>query len=123
MIIGVPKEIKTDENRVAITPSGVNAFVSRGHTVLIERSAGVGSGIEDADYERAGATILPEAEEVWQRAEMILKIKEPVEPEIDRMREGQIVFTYLHLAANRELTLAMMERGVVGIAYETIQLP
>jgi alanine dehydrogenase len=122
MIVGVPREIKTDENRVAITPAGVSAFAGDGHTVLIEKGAGVGSGISDEAYAAAGAEICDRVEEVWKRSEMIVKVKEPLDPEFDLMREGQVIFTYLHLAADRRLTEKMMEKKVVGIAYETIQL-
>jgi alanine dehydrogenase len=122
MIVGVPKEIKPDENRVAITPAGVSAFVGHGHTVLIERSAGGGSGISEEAYIHAGAEICEKAGEVWERADMIVKVKEPLEPEFGLMREGQVLFTYLHLAADRELTQKLVDKGVVAIAYETIQL-
>jgi len=122
MLIGVPKEIKTDENRVAITPSGVSAFVGNNHKVLIEAGAGEGSGITDKAFEKAGAEICEDIEALWQRAEMIIKVKEPLEPEFERMRPDQVIFTYLHLAADRELTEKLMERKVVAIAYETIQL-
>jgi alanine dehydrogenase len=122
MIVGVPKEIKRDENRIAITPGGTAAFTGRGHTVLIERGAGVGSGFEDGEFRSAGAQIVPR-EEVFGRAEMILKVKEPLPPEFDLLREGQILFTYLHLAPEPELTHALMRRRVAAIAYETVQLP
>ncbi|MDI3280341.1 MAG: alanine dehydrogenase, partial [Bacillota bacterium] len=121
MIIGVPKEIKANENRVAITPAGVAELVRAGHKVYIERGAGLGSGIEDAAYEAQWARILPRAEEVWAGAEMILKVNEPLPSEYPLMREGQIIFTYLHLAPAPELTRALLERRVVGIAYETVQ--
>ena len=104
MIIGVPKEIKNNEYRVAITPSGVREFVKHGHQVLIETSAGVGSAITDADYQNVGATILPTADEVWAKAELVLKVKEPIAAEYSRMRSGQVWFTYLHLAASKECT-------------------
>jgi alanine dehydrogenase len=122
MIIGVPKEIKADENRVAITPSGVSVFVGHGHTVLVEKGAGVGSGIVDEAYISAGAEMCPDVKDIWQRAAMIIKVKEPLEPEFPLMREGQMIFTYLHLAADRGLTEKLMASGAVGIAYETIQL-
>lgn len=122
MRVGVPTEIKANENRVAITPSGVAAFASHGHQVLVQAGAGAGSAIADESYQRAGATIVESATQVWEHAEMVLKVKEPVEPEFDRMRAGQIIFTYLHLAASRSLTQSMLDRGVVGIAYETVQL-
>jgi len=122
MIVGVPTEIKTDENRVAITPAGVSAFVGNGHTVLIENNAGVGSGIENEAFIDAGAEICDSVDQLWERADMIIKVKEPLEPEFERMREKQVIFTYLHLAADRELTLKLMEKKVVAIGYETIQL-
>ena len=121
MIIGVPKEIKNNESRVALTPSGAHAL-SANHTVLIEAGAGVGSAISDADYIAAGAQIVATADEVWQRAEMIMKVKEPIDSEYPKMRKGQILFTYLHLAADKPLTLALMERGVTAIAYETVEV-
>ena len=121
MIVGVPTEIKTDENRVAITPAGVSAFVGNGHTVLIENNAGVGSGIENEAFTDAGAEICDSVDQLWERADMIIKVKEPLEPEFERMREKQVIFTYLHLAADRELTRKLMEKKVVAIAYETIQ--
>ena len=123
MRIGVPGEIKADEHRVAITPSGVAAFAARGHEVVVEAGAGVGSAIPDDAYLAAGASVAGGADEVWERADLVLKVKEPLEPEFDRMRPGQIVFTYLHLAASRELTARLLERRVVGIGYETVQLP
>ena len=122
MQVGIPTEVKANENRVAITPSGVAAFASRDHPVLIEAGAGAGSAISDESYRRAGATTVQTANEVWERADMILKVKEPVEEEYDRMRRGQVVFTYLHLAASRALTQTLLDRGVVGIGYETVQL-
>ena len=122
MIVGVPKEIKAEEKRVAITPAGVSAFVSHGHRVLIERHAGAGSGLTDADYRAAGARIMPSARAVWQGAEMILKVKEPLPAEYRYLREGLLLFTYLHLAASAELTKTLLAKKVCGIAYETIQL-
>jgi len=122
VIIGVPKEIKAQENRVAITPAGVDAFVRAGHTVYIEKSAGVGSGFTDAEYEHAGAKILPTAKEVFDKAEMIIKVKEPLESEYDLFHEDQILFTYLHLAPDPAQTQALLKKKVVGIAYETVQL-
>jgi alanine dehydrogenase len=122
MIIGVPKEIKTAEKRVALTPAGASALIVHGHKVYIEKGAGEGSGMLDQQYQAAGAEILATKEEIWNRAEMIIKVKEPLEPEIELMREGQIIFTYLHLAAAKELTLALMKKKVVAIAYETIQI-
>jgi alanine dehydrogenase len=121
MIVGVPKEIKAAERRVALTPAGVKALTGAGHTVLIERSAGEGSGFTDQFYQRAGAQIRSGAEAVWSEADLILKVKEPVEPEFDRMRPGLILFTYLHLAADAELTRKLLAARIVGLAYETIQ--
>jgi alanine dehydrogenase len=123
LIVGVPKEIKPDENRVALTPAGVNAFVSQGHQVVVETGAGLGSGIEDADYIKAGATILPTADEVWSTSDMIMKVKEPLPPEYPKMKKGLLLFTYLHLAAEPELTKALMEQEVDAVAYETVELP
>jgi alanine dehydrogenase len=120
MVIGVPKEIKTLENRVALTPGGAESLVRRGHTVLVERGAGLGSGLTDAEYERAGAALVSR-EEAW-KAEMVVKVKEPLPEEYPFLREGLILFTYLHLAADRTLTEAMLKSGVTGIAYETVQL-
>jgi alanine dehydrogenase len=122
MIIGVPKEIKQDEARVAVTPEGAKAAVIHGHQVLVQSGAGAGSGITDEEYRQAGATVLPEAEQVWTRADMIVKVKEPLEQEFPFLREGLILFTYLHLAANEALTEALIEKGVTAIAYETIEL-
>ncbi len=122
MIVGVPKEIKPDENRVAITPAGVSAFVGNGHGVLLEKDAGAGSGIDDEAYVEAGAEICADVKEIWERSDMIVKVKEPLEPEFPLMRKGQVIFTYLHLAADRELTEKLMKKKVVAIAYETIQL-
>jgi len=122
MIVGVPKEIKIDEKRVAMTPAGVSAFVGHEHEVLIEAGAGDGSGIDDDAYIKAGANICADVEEVWGRSDMVVKVKEPLDPEFTRMRENQVIFTYLHLAADRGLTEKLMEKEVVAIAYETIQL-
>lgn len=122
MIIGVPKEIKSNENRVAITAAGVEAFVNNGHKVVIEKSAGEGSGITDQDYIKAGAKMLDTPKDVFDEADMIMKVKEPLEEEYDYFKEGQILYTYLHLAAEEKLTKALMEKNVVSIAYETIQL-
>lgn len=121
MIIGVPKEIKTLESRVAITPEGVAEFVKRGHQVLIEKSAGVGSAITDADFIAAGAQIEEDVESLWRKAELILKVKEPIAAEYPRMRKGQILFTYLHLAASKECTDAIIASGTTAIAYETVE--
>ncbi|MEN9517167.1 MAG: hypothetical protein RLZZ159_1033 [Actinomycetota bacterium] len=122
MIIGVPKEIKNNEFRVAITPSGVREFVKHGHQVLIERNAGLGSAISDADYQNVGATILATADEVWAKAELVLKVKEPIAAEYSRMRAGQVLFTYLHLAASKECTDALISSGITAIAYETVEV-
>jgi len=121
MIIGVPKEIKAEENRVAITPAGASALVSHGHRVLIERGAGLGSGLSDAEYRAAGAR-MGSVRQVWREAEMILKVKEPLPSEYGYLHQGLIVFTYLHLAASAKLTQALRAKRVNAIAYETIQL-
>ncbi len=123
MKVGVPKEVKNHEYRVAITPVGVHELTAHGHDVFIEKSAGLGSSITDAEYVAAGATILDSADDVWGTADMILKVKEPIAEEYPRMREGQTLFTYLHLAADRPLTEELMKRQVTAIAYETVQLP
>ncbi|MDA0217159.1 MAG: alanine dehydrogenase [Actinobacteria bacterium] len=120
MLIGVPREIKNHEYRVAITPSGVKEFTNHGHSVLIESGAGLGSAITDDAYDAAGAEIVTTADEVWQRAEMILKVKEPIASEYSRMRKGQVLFTYLHLAASRDCTDALIKSGITAIAYETV---
>lgn len=122
MIIGVPKEIKSEENRVAVTPTGVAGFVARNHQVLIQKSAGLGSGLIDDNYRNAGATIVESAKEVWDRADMVMKVKEPQASEFALLRPGLILFTYLHLAAAESVTLALLDHKVTGIAYETIQL-
>lgn len=122
MLIGVPKEIKNNENRVAITPAGVHALVNNGHQVFIEHNAGVGSGISDDAYLEAGAQILDTAKEVFAKADMIIKVKEPLPAEYELFKEGQVLFTYLHLAPEPELTAALLKKKVVGVAYETIQL-
>jgi len=119
--IGVPREIKNHEYRVAITPSGVHELVQAGHEVFIEQTAGEGSSISDADYVGAGAQILPTADEVWAVGDMILKVKEPIAAEYHRMRSGQVLFTYLHLAADRALTEELVKRNVIAIAYETVE--
>lgn len=121
MIIGVPKEIKNGEKRVAVTPQGVDALVSHHHRVLVEKGAGIGSGFSDREYEKAGAKVVEKKEDIWNEAHMVVKVKEPLEPEFPLMRPGQIIFTYLHLAADRELTHRLMESRVVGMGYETIQ--
>jgi len=122
MIIGVPKEIKTEESRVAVTPTGVAGFVARKHKVLIQKGAGLGSALTDRTYESAGATIVETAADVWQEADMIMKVKEPQVSEYPLLRPGLILFTYLHLAANESVTRALLDRKVTAIGYETIQL-
>jgi len=121
--VGIPREVKNHEYRVAITPAGVHELVRNGHQVYVEAQAGVGSSIPDELYVSAGAEILPTADDVWSTGELILKVKEPVAEEYHRMREGQVLFTYLHLAASKECTDALIERKVTGIAYETVELP
>jgi alanine dehydrogenase len=123
MIIGVPKEIKTNENRIALVPGGAEALVQAGHTVYVEKDGGEGSGFADDAYTAAGAQILDSAAEIWQRADMIMKVKEPIAVEWPRMRRDQVIFTYFHFAAAEELTRAVMESGAIAIAYETVQLP
>jgi len=120
VIVGLPKEIKDNEYRVGLTPAGVRALKDAGHRVVVERSAGDGSGFEDALYERAGAEMLDSADDVWAEAEMIVKVKEPIEPEYPRMKEGLLLFTYLHLAPDPKQTQALLNSKVTGIAYETI---
>jgi alanine dehydrogenase len=122
MIIGVPTEIKTEENRVAVTPAGVTAFAARGHKVLLQKGAGLGSGLTDRAYEAAGAIMVESAREVWEKVEMVMKVKEPQESEYPLLRQGLILFTYLHLAANESVTRALLDRKVTAIGYETIQL-
>lgn len=122
MIIGVPKEIKNNEYRVAMVPSGVRDLVADGHQLMIQKSAGEGAGILDAEYAAAGADIIPSAKDIFRDAEIIIKVKEPLPPEYGLLRPGQVLFTYLHLAAAPELTRALLEQRVVGIAYETVQL-
>ena len=122
MIIGIPKELKNNEFRVAATPSGVHAYVVAGHKVLVEKNAGIGSAISDADYIAAGAQIVDSADEIWQKADLIQKVKEPIEIEYKRMRKGQILFTYLHLAANQVCTQAIIDSGITAIAYETVEV-
>ena len=122
MIIGIPKEIKNNEFRVSATASGVHAYIAAGHQVLVEKNAGVGSGISDADYIKVGAKIIDAADELWQKAELIQKVKEPIEIEYKRMRKGQILYTYLHLAANKACTQAIMDSGITAIAYETVEV-
>jgi len=122
MIIGIPKELKNNEFRVAATPSGVHAYVVAGHTVLVEKNAGTGSAISDDEYVKAGASIIDSADEIWQKADLIQKVKEPIEIEYKRMRKGQILFTYLHLAANKACTQAIIDSGITAIAYETVEV-
>lgn len=120
MIIGIPKEIKDNEYRVGMPPAGAHALVEAGHEVFLQKGGGEGSGFPDQEYLDAGVKILPDADAVWKTAEMIIKVKEPIEPEYDRMREGQLLFTYLHLAPVPDLTRVLMEKKVNGVAYETI---
>ena len=122
MLIGIPREIKLEERRVSLTPAGVKAFVKYGHQVIIEQKAGRGGGIPDNEFRKAGGTIARSNVTVWARADMIMKVKEPLESEFPLMRENQIVFTFLHLAAKRKLTIALLKKKAVGIAYETVQL-
>lgn len=123
MVIGVPKEIKNNENRVGMTPAGVAELVKHGHTVYVQQTAGANSGFTDEDYVNAGARMLPTIEEVYAAAEMIVKVKEPIAPEYKLIRRGQVVFTYFHFAADRALTEAMIASGGICIAYETVELP
>src|SRR5919107_2303245 len=122
MRIGIPTEVKDNEYRVALTPAGVHEFTGRGHEVFVQAGAGAGSSITDADYTSAGAKVLDTAEEVWGQAELLLKVKEPVASEYRFLRPDQVLFTYLHLAADRPLTLALADSGTTAIAYETVQL-
>ncbi len=121
--IAIPREVKNHEYRVAITPAGTHELVRHGHEVYVEREAGFGSSIPDADFTAAGATMLPTADDVWATGDLVLKVKEPVEEEYHRMRAGQTLFTYLHLAASKECTTALLDHEVTGIAYETVQTP
>ena len=121
MIVGVPKEIKSSESRVAITPEGVSELVHSGHLVLIQDQAGVGSSISNEDFIEAGATISSTADEIWSKAELVLKVKEPLEVEYPKMRTGQTLFTYLHLAASKACTDAIVKSGTTAIAYETVE--
>ncbi len=123
MNIGVPREIKPQERRVALTPDAVGDLTASGHDLLVEAGAGAGSAFGDAEYATAGAKIVDSADEVWGQAELVLKVKEPVAPEFDRMQPGQTLFTYLHLAASRPCTDGLLESGVTAIAYETVQGP
>ena len=122
MVIGVPKEIKEQEQRVALLPSAANQLTRRGHSVVVQRSAGVGSGYPDEEYVKAGAEIVDQTNEVFLRADLVVKVKEPLEAEFPLLRNGQILFTYLHLAASKPLTEALLKSGVTGVAYETIQV-
>ncbi len=122
MIIGIPKEIKEQEQRVALLPSAAGQLTRRGHSVVVQKNAGIGSGYPDDDYIKAGAEIVDQAKEVFARADMIVKVKEPLEAEFPLLRKGQILFTYLHLAASKSLTEALLKSGVTAIAYETIQV-
>ncbi len=121
MIVGVPKEIKNKENRVAMVVAGVRALTQAGHKILIQNNAGMGAGISDEDYRKAGATLIANAKEIFDKADLIVKVKEPLPEEYPLLRENQILYTYLHLAADERLTKALMERKIIGIAYETIQ--
>jgi len=122
VIVGVPKEIKPGEQRIALTPAGARALVERGHEVLVEAGAGAGSAIRDDDFARVGARVTS-VDDVWARAALVLKVKEPLAPELERLASGQVLFTYLHLAADRDLTRALQKTGAIGIAYETVQRP
>lgn len=123
MIIGVPQEIKTNENRVALTPAGALELTKRGHKVYVQHNAGVHSGFEDADYEERGAIILPTIEDVYEKAEMIIKVKEPIQSEYSLIKKDQLIFTYFHFASYEPLTMAMIQTGAVCLAYETVELP
>ena len=123
MNIGIPKEIKTNENRVSLVPAGAEAMVAAGHAVLVEKGAGMGSGFSDEQYTAVGANIAPDADATWSGADMIIKVKEPIEPEWKRMKKGQTLFTYFHFAADEKLTRAHMASGATCIAYETVELP
>src|SRR6266478_4015958 len=122
MVIGVPKEIKEQEQRVGLLPSAVAQLNRRGHSVLVQKNAGIGSGYSDKEYVKAGAEIVDQAKDVFSRADLIVKVKEPLEGEFPLLRKGQILFTYLHLAASKPLTEALLKSGVTGVAYETIQV-
>ncbi len=123
MIVGVPKEIKPGENRIAMVPAGADALVKNGHRVLVEKNAGLGSGFDDSSFTDAGATVVDTADEVWAESEMIVKVKEPIAVEYPRIKADHLIFTYFHFAASEELTLALRDSGAVSIAYETVQLP
>ncbi len=123
MIVGVPKEIKSNENRVSLVPAGAQALAGRGHSVIIQQGAGLGSGFSDDMYRSAGAEVVADVDEIWTRSEMIMKVKEPIEIEYSRMRDGQIIFTYFHFAADEKLTHAVLDSRCVAVAYETVQIP
>lgn len=123
MIIGVPKEIKPDENRVGLTPAGAFELSKRGHTVYLQSTAGEGSGFSDEEYVEAGAKLLPTIEAVYEAAEMIIKVKEPIAPEYDLIKEDQLLFTYFHFASSEPLTKAMIKQKAICLAYETVELP
>ena len=123
MKVGIPKEIKNNENRVGMTPAGVAELTRRGHEVSVQHTAGEGSGFSDDEYVKAGARILPTIEAVYRECDMIVKVKEPIEPEYELVRKGQLLFTYFHFACEKELTDAMLKSGAVCLAYETVQLP
>src|SRR5207247_8109382 len=123
MIVGVPREIKTAEHRVALVAAGVESLVGDGRSVVVEEGAGIGSGFADEAYRVAGGTLVPRAADVWAKAEMVVKVKEPIEPEWARLRKGQVVFTYFHFAASEPLTQAVIKSGCIAIAYETVELP
>ena len=121
MRVGVPKEVKADEYRVAMTPAGVHELVRAGHRVLVERGAGTGSSIADAEFAAAGADVVGTADAVWEGADLVVKVKEPVPEESGRLRAGQVLFAYLHLAASRSCTQALVDSGVTAVAFETVQ--
>src|SRR5947209_8720390 len=121
MIVGTPKEVKSDEYRVALLPVGAEELTAAGHTVLVETGAGLGSGIPDALYEAAGARIVADETEIWSQSDLVVKVKEPQPAEWEQMRKGQVLFTYFHFAAEEALTHAVIERGITAIAYETIR--
>src|SRR6266550_1303188 len=123
MKIGVPKEIKTNENRIALVPAGAESLIGGGHSVLVETGAGIGSGFADAAYTAVGAQIAPDAATVWKNSDMIMKVKEPIGTEWPHMRRGQLIFTYFHFAADEKLTRAHLESGAICVAYETVELP
>jgi alanine dehydrogenase len=123
LLVGVPKEIKDNEYRVGLVPASVRELTAKGHKVLVERAAGLGAGIEDAEYEKAGAELAASADTIFDRAEMIVKVKEPLAAERKKLKRGQVLFTYLHLAADRAQTEALIASGVTAIAYETVTGP